>query len=388
MFKLNKPWTFISRRSLSTGTYINPTKVQLNRPDNEHKSLILLTTPSQLNNCIKEIIDFSESKFIKKSKNDDKMNQILVACVDTISGSRNGYSFMWLVENFNISQYETLDHRNESLKRRKHPLSVDPIKMDKTWKDTKENTKFQMLINDWEINVNTFLANTIFQNSESNTCFYVGHEKYDWQNLSTISISLDDISKEPILKKNTEIKYSNRLTEIPLIEDPKKAKEHYLVTEFEGNMIKTIEDESASSYLTNNSIVMSSKKDLYFKLSVRPESTRITNAEYYKLIVGGLGWGEKQAFIAVDPIVRKIRYRFIKLFYYDHNTPKHVYKSPDNPIINKFIFECSEIEDGYEDYGNTDKETVYLSHVFSLGCEQGFQLNNTWHRANGEVIET
>lgn len=368
----------ISKRSLSSSTVINPKKIDLNRPNAVHKSLILLTTPSQLNKTVNEVIQFS-NKTIKNMN----MNQILVACVDTISGSRNGYSTLWLENKFNVSEFQTLDKTLESLKKKKDPLSSDPVKMEKNWKDIKEFTNFEINFNYWDTKINTFLSNTIFQNSENSTCFYIGNESFDFENLSICKIELPLLHKESNSHKNENINYTNKLTEIPFENDPNSINQVYTVTDFEGNLIKSINNESASAYLINNEKVMDSKKDLYFKLYNNEDGDNASiNSKFYKLIVGGLGWGEKQAFIAVDPIVGHIGLQNVKLYYYDPTTKAHEYKSSES---SKIIIECSEIQDGYEDYEKS--EQIELKNVFSFGCELGVQYNGVWHRANGEVIE-
>lgn len=387
MFRLSRlvKHTSLFKRTLYTKTTIDATRVNLAQPDPDHKSLILLTTPPQLNNIVNNIID--------KQSTNPNLSQILVVCVDSIADSRNGYSELWLKTRFDITNRETIEERNERIKKKVEPLSVDPIKFDKSWKDTKEETLFSINFANLGIQSKIRLANTLFENGENSTCFYVGNEPFDWFNLAgvTVDVTLDNCSAI----KNIE--YANRLTEIPLVETPEDADgevddELYTITDFEGNLIKSINNQSASGYLIDNSKVMSSKKDLYFKLydDETQDVTRPWLDEYYKLIVGGLGWGEKQAFLAVDPIVGTAGYRDVKLYFYDKETLIHDVDSPAAKDHHKLVFECSELEKGYEEYNQTSTEaqhTLVKPGVFAMGCEQGFELDGIWHRSNGEFVE-
>lgn len=375
-------FNLITRRGLYTKTTLHPNEINFSQPnDNHHKSLILLTTPTRLNDVVNKVIEIS-----KGEKN--SINQILVACVDTILNSRDGYSEMWLRDNFKIDKYETIEQMNQRTKKKIDPLSVDPIKFDKSWKDKKNETLFEINFHNKKIiNSKIRLSNTLFNNGENCTCFYIGNEDLDWYNLSSVSISINDEIVE-----NGE-KYSNRLTEIPMVEDNVDENEIFQITDFEGNLIKSINNQSASGFLINNSIVMESKKDLYFKLYDDGEKSfqNPSDEKYYKLIVGGLGWGEKQAFLAIDPIVGSTGYKNVKLYYYDSKTIKQDIGSPENEDgnnLNKIVFECSEIQQGYSDIDGTDtKKAIVKEHIFGMGCEDGFELNNVWHRSNGETIE-
>lgn len=348
------------KRCLSTFTTINPKSISFHQPES-HNSLVLLTTPSQLSKVIATI-----SK--EKSKKDTRLNQILVACVDTICGSRNAVSELW-TKKLSIHNHETIGDRNERLKPKKEALSVNPVKLDKTWKNNTMHTLLDFKIGNF--NPKLRLANTLFCNGEESTCFYVGNTKIDWFNLSSIKFTVDEEVNV------SEKSYKNRLTEIPF--DLDQPNVEYQITSYEGNLIKSINDKSASGYLINNAKVMDSKKDMYFKLYDGETQTKPWNQEVYKLVVGGLGWGEKQAFLAVDPdaLNGDLGHRNVKLYYFDHSTEKP--EIPDAGIV----VECSEIEEGFSDL---DGPTAELPHVFGMGSEEGFELNGVWHRANGEQV--
>ncbi|TID30706.1 hypothetical protein CANINC_000622 [Pichia inconspicua] len=349
----------IFRRSLSTFTTINPNKVVFHQPLN-HSSLILISTPSQLKRVIQRVSD-------EQSKS-NKLNQILVACVDTICGSRNAISELW-TNKFSIINHETIGDRNERLTPKKDALSVNPVKFDKSWKNNTLHTLFD--INIGGFNPKIRLANTLFANGEESTCFYVGNSSIDWFNLSSVKVIIDENIKI------SEKSYKNRLTEIPFeLNNPNG---EYKITSYEGNLIKSINNQSTSGYLIDNAKVMDGKKDLYFKLYDANTSIEPWNEELYKLVVGGLGWGEKQAFLAVDPdaLNGDVGYRNVKLFYYD--TQRGVPTIPESGIV----VECSEKEEGFNEASG---ETVEMEGVFGMGSEEGFEVNGVWHRANGEQI--
>ncbi|GMM30813.1 hypothetical protein DAMA08_035580 [Martiniozyma asiatica (nom. inval.)] len=354
-------------------TTVNPRSTILHYPGTDHQSLVLLTTPSQLNNVI--TTTFNEFNASNKS-----IKQILVACVDTILSSRNAYSELYLDTPFELQYHQTTEQSAAKNNLERDPLSVDPVKFDKNWKDQKDLTSLQLTINDTIGKVQ--LANTLFANGEYNTCFYVGGEKFDWHNLSNANVKIN-------FKNGSKgkLQYSNRLSEIPLVEDAQDNRV-YQVTDFEGNLVKSINDEPASGYLINNSKVMGSKKDLFFKLYESEEKSKPWKDEYYRLLVGGLGWGEKQAIIAIDPIVGNIGYRKVKLYYYNSETPEYKPKIM-NSQEHMIVWECSELENGYDSYqADTEEntETIY-SNIFGIGCEAGYELDGITHRSHAETIE-
>lgn len=349
-------------------TTLNPKIINLNYPTTPHKSLILMTTPSQLNKVIeKSIDDFKNSQM-------RPINQIIVACIDSILGSRDAYSELYLDSEIIINSIKEFKNENKV----RDPLSVDPIKFDKNWNDKSKITSLMFNINDNNQRINLRLANSLFSNGEHSTCFYIGDSEFDWLNLSELQVSL----KINNMEKQVGISYHNRLKEIPFVQG---VNSEYKVTSFEGNLIKSINDKSPSQYLIDNPMIMGSKKDLYFKLYDNNNSQIIQpwNQEYYKLIVGGLGWGEKQAFLGVDPIVGEIGNRFIKMYEFDNTIP-----ALDPNQASGIVIECPEIESGYVDYSmeNEGKPPVEINSVFAFGCEDGFELNGVSHKSQGEVI--
>ncbi|CAI8495556.1 unnamed protein product [Pichia kudriavzevii] len=354
-------------RYLSTTTTLNPTSIRFHRPDNHHKSLILLTTPSQLNQIVTKLSESTQPK----------VESLLVASVDSITGSRNAFTELWLETPFKIKELELVEDMEKRLSKKYNPLSADPIKMQgRNWKDTTEETILGLSIPQWNVTFHTRLANTIFTNSQQSTCFIANGGELDYLNLSQVRIDIDTDQEHG----SGNITYHNRLTEIPMvcgIEDT------YKITDFKGNLIKSINHKSASGYLTENPKVMDSKKDLFFKLYSEGDNVDSWMEEYYRLVVGGLGWGEKQAFIALDTVVGEPGLRNVRLFYHDEQKPKFQLQSPDNK--DSMVFECTELEEGYQDFTKDNDEKV-LPRVFGVGSNHGFNLNGVWHRSNGETV--
>lgn len=391
MFRLHQYTTrnVVIKRLLSTTTTVNPQKIILSQPDLQHKSLFMLTTPSQLNNVVDTVINFHQTE----NANHGVVKQILVGCVDSIGGSRNGYSQLWLEEELRITDFETIEDRDKRIAKKVDPLSVDPIKLDKTWKDNTDDTSINMTLSGDDaapVSFSVKLANTLFVNGQNSTCFLVDEKehKFNWHNLANIEV---DLSMKDATIKEENIRYFNKLTEIPLVLDKASEdfSEDYCVTAFEGNLIKSINEQSASGYLTNNDVVMESKKELFFKLSDDADTPQPNlQDEYYKLIVGGLGWGEKQAFLAIDPVVGTAGFRHVRLFYYDKSKQNYRYTSPPGATSNKLVFECSEPEESYMNHSITsDSREITFPNVFSVGSEKGYQTNKVWHKSPGEVIE-
>lgn len=354
-------------------TTLNPNEIKFNYPTSFHQSLILVTTPSQLNKIISKSIDDFQNPQMKPISN------IIVACCDSILGSRNAYSELYLDDKFIINNLKEL--KDDEPKLQRDPLSVDPIRLDKNWSDKSVNTNFKInMINGDSMGIK--LANTLFANGQHSVCFYIGDggSKYDWVNLEQLDITINDDIKS--------VDYRNRLGEIPLV--PAKPDDEYTVTDFEGNLIKSINHNSPSQYLIDNPLVMGSKKDLYFKLYDKNQtSVPPYMEEYYKLIVGGLGWGEKQAFLGVDPVVGRVGYRDIKLFEFKKTI------QPINPLTlhnsNSIILECAPVEDGFQehhsDVASGSSVPLEIEGVFSMGCEQGVDLNGVTHRSQGETLK-
>lgn len=373
--------SFIQHRNLITKSTINPKSINLSIPENVN-SLILLTTPKQLNPLLKYLSQNNET-FLNSSK----LENLIVASTDTICHSRNAISELWIENNEiinikNIEKTKKIENKSK-LHRQLEPLSVDPIRMSKNWKDIKYDGNININFINLNKNIKANLACTLFENNNYNTCFIIKKSldnEINGQNLSNIEIEIN--SNNQI----SNINYSNKLIEIPLVEDEDLRDEEYQITSFESNMIKSINDQSASGYLIDNSIVTSSKKELFFKLYNKDKEIEKFNEEFYSLVAGGLGWGEKQAFLVVDPIVGNVGNRFVKLYYNKIELKMPKIESKDKTTIQ---LEVSELEQEFNEVeGKVENEdTIIINNVFSIGSENGIILNGVNHRAHGENIE-
>lgn len=393
MWKLNR----VPARRLHTFTTINPQSVKLHYPETFHKSLILLSTSSQIGAVTNKIIELKNNSNSKAVSTSSVPENIVVACIDSVNGSRNGYSELWFNSKVTLKNFETIEQMNKRLTKKENPLSVDPIKMDRLWKDNRLNTSLNINFTNSKFGLNDVLfnlSNTLFSNGEPSTCFTIGlNEEYDWYNLSNLSLEIDNSQNEIFSAESAgnkpKIQYFNRLKEIPMVVEDSDKNEVYEVTDFEGNLIKSINDKSASGYLTDNSIVMESKKELYFQVGDDKSQDDKWMQEYYKLIVGGLGWGEKQAFVAIDPDVGEVGYRQIKLFYYDECNTREL-QITDTGGQSRIVLESSNVQDSYGAYGGDSADStapaVEVPNVFSCGGELGFRCNGVWHKSPGEAL--
>ncbi|VEU23484.1 DEKNAAC104566 [Brettanomyces naardenensis] len=368
------------KRFLSLRTTINPTNgFKLIQPVN-HESIVLLTTPSQLNRSIEMMADLQQ-----KNKN---LTAVL-ACVDTMLGSRNGIAELWFKLAIQIVDYKALPDTGDENEGEKSSFSdASPIKLDKNWKDTAKDTSLTIHLNERN-NIRLNLANTLFSNGESSTCFFVQPNDHpsNWCNLQNLSIELPD----EVDPNYEEFECFNRLRELEF-EEGQTENDLYQVTGYTSNMIESINDQPAATYLINNKEIQKSKRDLFIQLvdqntTSRPFSTPSFNDKYYKITVGGLGWGEKQGMIVLDPIVGDVGYKLCRLFQYDPSLPESPPVPPEDGFF-KIVAECSIPEHGFQEYHKNEtglQQTV--TGLVGLGSERGFQLNGVWHKSYGETLQ-
>lgn len=351
--------TFV--RGLSMRTTLSPASVAFHYPDAPHAGLVVLTTPSQLTRVVAKAIDDFQDPRLRP------IPHVLVACVDSMLGSRDGYSELYLDAPLQMRSMAEIKHQPKE----RDPLSVDPVRMDKNW--AHRVSKLTLNINDSHT-IGLPLANTLFANGEHSTCFYVGGSEMDWINLSEATADIQVSGLEG------HINYTNRLREIPLVQG---VTDSYKVTSYEGNLIKSINGNSPSQYLIDNPEVMGTKRDLYFELYHQGITPPAWDKEYYKLIVGGLGWGEKQAFLGVDPIVGDVGYRNVRLYEFDRRIP-----SPPPKGSRGIVLECPQSEEGYRAHEAVEEpeNSVVVLDAFAMGADRGFELDGRAHGAQGERL--
>ncbi|ODV86711.1 hypothetical protein CANARDRAFT_174772 [[Candida] arabinofermentans NRRL YB-2248] len=349
--------------------------------NHEFKSLFVISTPKQVNNSIESIL--------KLNKLQPKL-QIIFICLDSIIGSRNAISELWLNERIIIKSFEkSTNDINSSSKSttKKESYDLSPSRMDKRWNDLNTNEQKIDIEFENDVNVSFSLSNTLFVNGLINTCFiYEYDDKFlnndiNFENLSNISIKIPELKLDTIDK----ISYFNKLKKLNMSEEPDM---EFKITSFEGNLIKTINDKPASQYLIENKEIQKSKKDLFFKLSQKDNES-----SYFKIIAGGLGWGEKAGYIAIDPIVTKLNlnketkvelYQHDEMKVYDYE--KEIYGSESDSDKKGVLFECTELETGYDNKVEEEEEERSVEGMVGMGSERGFKLNKKWQKSNGENI--
>ncbi|QPG75338.1 hypothetical protein FOA43_002691 [Brettanomyces nanus] len=366
------------RRFLSFSTTLNPSRLSVCP---HHLSVLLLTTPSQLSNSIEH------ASVIVKSTS----TTAVVACIDTILGHRNAVSQLWFRNPIQISSYLPLPEDIDNNRGLKSSFSdAAPVQLDKNWKDTSKSTQLLIGFGSHSIQVN--LANTLFSNGEQSTCFFIQPNNHpgNWINLAEISIQLpmDEHADEDYSITNL-----NKLKELAFEDTNNPTASLYQISSYTSNMIETINDRPAADYLINNRKIQKTKKELYLQLinqtqpeKARPFSSlkRSPNNDMYQLVVGGLGWGEKQGMIVLDPAVGEVGHRYCRLYQYDPSKSIQQVKSTEGQV--KLRVQCSEPESGYHDYDQQDSP-VPIDGVAGLGSESGFLMDGVWHKCRGEVNE-
>ncbi|EGV64132.1 hypothetical protein PSN45_003768 [Yamadazyma tenuis] len=317
-------------------TVVHPTTSLIPHPQFAPKSVILLSTPSNLPAVTQQAIELYDSKV-----------QVIVAGIDTIKGSRNGVSALWLDSHLDISGV------------------LYQEAMTKNWKKTDSNLQLNFSKN----SIHLPLANSLFSTGNLITLFHLDprgspfHDKL----LKSISINLPDEVIRPSL-----IDIQDRWT--PLFDEP------MYVTNCIGNLIKSINNKSAAKFLETNSKLMSLKSketEVYVKL------TQTTNGEpmenRFQVIAGGGGWGPKADTIVISPdakVAKKDQVEFFML------TPEDKTRPLQMQDFGGFEFECSVPETDYT--VDDGEEQVFDS--FGCGSEAGFKHNSTNHKSPGERV--
>lgn len=330
-------------------------------------------------------------KLFDLSKKEHQLTAIL-ACVDSVLGSHNGISELWFQNPIGIGKYKALPDKHDDNEGEQSSFSVaTPIKLDKNWKNDTQDTRLDINLQGSSVNhtLSLQLANTLFQNCESSTCFFLQPGKHpdNWMNLQQLSLTLPC---EELDANNLKFVGSNNLKELHLGSEDKPLQ----VTKYTSNMIDEIDDRPAAEYLINNKEIQKSKRPIFMELISQshpekgvPFSTIDYTNEFYQIVVGGLGWGEKQGMIALDPTVGEIGYRYCRLFQQRKYVSHKVRNVPDKITI---CAECSEPEKDFEDYNIRDdagSAEIILDNVTGLGSEHGFSFDRVWHKAAGDELD-
>lgn len=332
-----------------TKTTLSPQNFQLVPPKFDAKSLIVFSTGNNLSKVIEETIKLHENSKVS----------IFVAGIDSIINSnRDGVSELWLDEQIQIKDQILLEEK-DGPKELKESDGINIVTARTNWK----NIDSSLSLNFGSDNVSIRLSNTIFQTGNLVTLYYLNHSSGSGQLLSDLSLDLP-LSIKTIETKDKWVKLTSKLK----------------ITDFKGNLLKSINNKSAASFLETNEKLMSLKSketEVYCKIY----RNNIILPLKYKVIAGGGGWGSKAHIIAISPQAKIQKGDEIEFYML---TPEDKITLPEldlQQFKDNFTFESS-----YEELGYTEKvsQQQVIENTFGCGSEKGFTVNNIDFVSNGE----
>lgn len=405
-----RPIIRYQRRLFSSFRIIeNPKNFKLNYDNSNEKfknfkSLMVLCTPPQLNNVISELSNLNKS---------NKDLKILAACVDSINQNSDAISEVWFDKYFEINPKSIvlLEDRDDLNTPPRESDGVVPVRASKHWKAIESELKIN-LSDKYEIKLS--LANTVFINSELTTMFYLLSEKENnnklleniqGQNLCELEVNLPIEFKDEI----NNIEYFDGLKKVNLVD--KDNEDGLFITSFKGNLIKSINDKPASSFLENSEELMSSKASrVFFQLTSTDNTIKTKSAtnnksiqdihmkEKYEVIAGGGGWSIKGSYLALDPKCKdrlKLGSKVACFIEPKEKIANMRYSNEGNTVYEtneKLIsIECSKsLEDlNYQSHNNgsnNNSKEIVRDGFLSFGSEKGFTFNGIGHTSHGETI--
>lgn len=339
-------------------TILNPKNYQLNVPLKfAPKSVVLLSTQSNLNQVIEESIRINQLHQI----------QVVVAGIDTVvpNSHPNGVSELWNDQKAAVNESVLLEERDDLNNEPKESDGLNVVSARKNWKIIK--SMFNMDLGDAKVEMN--VGNSLFSTGNLVTLFFLDDKNvHSGQTLCELSISV------PIT--TSDIQFVDKLT--PLYD------ERFVITEFIGNIIKSIDYKSASGYLQDNEKLMSiGSKDTEVYAKIYPKNG--AGFFKYQIIAGGGGWGTKASRIVLSTDARIDNGDGIEFFML---TPEDKIKRDDAVDVSKeqFIFESSYHEDTYTSGETGAAPETTLEGVFGCGSEDGFALNGVNCVSAGERV--
>ncbi|ODV61177.1 ribosome biogenesis protein NOP53 [Ascoidea rubescens DSM 1968] len=278
----------------------------------EPKSLVLATTP---NNC-NEMIDIVDK--IQKQFNDLSVFLVTVDSIGNKFKIRNGISELWLEEDIEIEKSELL---HSGIPTDVDSGVIEEINYNRNeikWKSIENYYKIEIpiLMNEKSrfvknLNIQSYLSNTLFNNGEIVTMFYmlspkkieqVEEKQKNNSNkfLSYLSIKLPVLRPKAI--NNKLIYHFKLLEEIPI-------NYRMVITNCKNNLLKEINNEAASLFLQNNETIkkIQTKEFRIFATVVRKnnkigeENNLKVFDERYEVIAGGGEWGDKANILVLSP---------------------------------------------------------------------------------------
>ncbi|GMF38918.1 unnamed protein product [[Candida] boidinii] len=230
-------------------------------------------------------------------------------------------------------------------------------------------------------------------------------ENIQGQNLCELEVNLPIEFKDEI----NNIEYFDGLKKVNLID--KDNEDGLFITSFKGNLIKSINDKPASSFLENSEELMSSKASrVFFQLTSTDNTIKTKSAtnnksiqdihmkEKYEVIAGGGGWSIKGSYLALDPKCKdrlKLGSKVACFIEPKEKIANMRYSNEGNTVYEtneKLIsIECSKsLEDlNYQSHNNgsnNNSKEIVRDGFLSFGSEKGFTFNGIGHTSHGETI--
>lgn len=346
---------------------INPRNNDLIPPDISPKSVILLSTSSQIVNTTEKSINLFQKYGL----------QVIVAGVDTVVGEKNGLSELWLDEYVTIENSVLLEEKDAKKKELRRSDGIHIVTARENWR--KIESSFNISLNQTN-KLKLALANTIFQTTNLVTLFYFQPssikqgQNHSGQTLCDLSVALPEISL-------TRVESFDKWT--PLYDE---SDGEFLVSNCTGNLIKGINKKPAAKFLETNERLMSiaSKETKVYVKIYKPGSS---SPQKFEVIAGGGGWGAKADMIALSPDAKPTVGDRIEFFML---TPRDRYNR-EKAIEEKGLISCLNFECNHEDVNYEEEEEsverIVLEGTFGGGAEEGFEYNEVNFKSPGERVK-
>lgn len=361
--------SLISRSSYFARSILNPKNYKIVPPEKFiPKSLILLTTPTRINDVINQSIEINQEKDV----------QVAVACVDAVlpNGYRNGIAEMWLDDYVEIED-STLLEAVDNNKNRKHGAFSSRMRSEKdSWRIIPTSFSIGLSGSD---RINLSLANTVFSTGQLATMFFLQPKGFPEQpNHGQTLCELQITIRNNVFGTSLDNVVKDRW--IPLRGSDE---EPLVVTSCVGNLIKEINGQSASRFLSDNKKLMdlqSKDTEIYLKLYKKD----LKKAERFKVIAGGGEWGAKANILAITPLAKLEKGDRLEFYMISPTEKFTLNDTPLKELQHTLTFECVPEELMYsEEY---EGESQVLPDIFGGGSEKGFSYNGILHESPGELL--
>ncbi|KAL7662633.1 FIST domain-containing protein [[Candida] zeylanoides] len=340
-------------RHLTTGwgrarTWTSPAAYRLDKLP-EDKAAIILATPS----CLELAIDACS-----RHHEVDKSTQMVVAGVDSLLNSRVGISELWLANRLEVTHADELDDARAPPKQSD---GVNVVSAKENWKPTKASLGLEFA----SLNVEVSLANTLFSTGYLTSLFYIDQSSaLSGRALQNLGVRL--AGDASVLDANDSW--------TPLYD---YSKQNHTITRVVGNLIKGINDKSASSFLQENDKLMAiGSKDTQVFVKIYKKSQA---PQRFEIIAGGGEWGVKASTLVISPQAQVAVGDGIEFYMLTPENRKARAKPLPEGLVARF--ECCPEQDSYAIAKGTE---TTVNSVFAAGSETGFSVNGVQHRSAGE----